>query len=202
MRLFWSKFLHSSSLSLVAHHDSYSPVSSLSISISCLKQVNAANVAYCSINLVFVYVMHVLCICVCMQHCLGTKAFFVAFCSIALLLLLVPDCCSQLQSWLSCRIVVVAMVISLGGVVMIGKPSFLFGGQGINKTGLVLALMQVGLLFTSIHSQTHARTEWYWPSCTDTRMQRLVLALRCGCCSPMYTHIYMETHTCSDTCMH
>ena len=36
-----------------------------------------------------------------------------------------------------------AMVISLGGVVMIAKPSFLFGGKGINKLGLVLALMQV-----------------------------------------------------------
>jgi len=39
----------------------------------------------------------------------------------------------------------VAMVISLGGVVMIAKPSFLFGGKGINKLGLVLALMQVTL---------------------------------------------------------
>ncbi len=37
------------------------------------------------------------------------------------------------------------MVISLGGVVMIAKPSFLFGGKGINKLGLVLALMQVTL---------------------------------------------------------
>jgi len=39
----------------------------------------------------------------------------------------------------------VAMVISLGGVVMIAKPSFLFGGKGINKLGLVLALMQVSI---------------------------------------------------------
>ena len=38
-----------------------------------------------------------------------------------------------------------AMVISLGGVVMVAKPSFLFGGKGINKLGLVLALMQVTL---------------------------------------------------------
>ena len=38
-----------------------------------------------------------------------------------------------------------AMVISLGGVVMIAKPSFLFGGKGINKLGLVLALMQVSI---------------------------------------------------------
>jgi len=39
----------------------------------------------------------------------------------------------------------VAMVISLGGVAMISKPSFLFGGKGINKLGLVLALMQVSI---------------------------------------------------------
>ena len=38
-----------------------------------------------------------------------------------------------------------AMVISLGGVIMIAKPSFLFGGKGINKLGLVLALMQVSI---------------------------------------------------------
>ena len=46
---------------------------------------------------------------------------------------------------LICRTVVIAMVISLGGVVMIAQPSFLFGGQGINKLGLGLAIMQVCL---------------------------------------------------------
>ncbi|KAL3152754.1 hypothetical protein ABBQ38_012341 [Trebouxia sp. C0009 RCD-2024] len=40
--------------------------------------------------------------------------------------------------------VVGAMVISLGGVAMIAQPSFLFGGRGINKLGLGLAIMQAG----------------------------------------------------------
>lgn len=35
------------------------------------------------------------------------------------------------------------MIISLGGVAMIVQPSFLFGGRGINKLGLGLAIMQV-----------------------------------------------------------
>jgi len=39
---------------------------------------------------------------------------------------------------------VVAMVISLAGVVMMAQPSFIFGGQGINKLGLALGIMQVG----------------------------------------------------------
>ncbi len=42
------------------------------------------------------------------------------------------------------RLVVVAMVISLAGVVMMAQPSFIFGGQGINKLGLALGIMQVG----------------------------------------------------------
>lgn len=42
--------------------------------------------------------------------------------------------------------VVGAMVISLGGVAMIAQPSFLFGGRGINKLGLGLAIMQVIML--------------------------------------------------------
>lgn len=102
--------------------------------------------------------MHVLGICVCMQQCLGTKAFWLKFNPMLLLLL---DQSQQRQLCLSCRIVVVAMVISLGGVVMIAKPSFLFGGNGINKTGLVLALMQVWFFFTSICTwrYTHARTD-------------------------------------------
>lgn len=37
------------------------------------------------------------------------------------------------------------MVVSLGGVAMIAQPSFLFGGKGINKVGLGLAIMQVSL---------------------------------------------------------
>lgn len=43
------------------------------------------------------------------------------------------------------RSVVGAMVVSLGGVAMIAQPSFLFGGKGINKMGLGLAIMQVSL---------------------------------------------------------
>lgn len=43
------------------------------------------------------------------------------------------------------RSVVGAMVVSLGGVAMIAQPSFLFGGKGINKMGLGLAIMQVCL---------------------------------------------------------
>ncbi len=39
------------------------------------------------------------------------------------------------------------MVVSLGGVAMIAQPSFLFGGRGINKLGLVLAIMQVHCIF-------------------------------------------------------
>ncbi len=35
------------------------------------------------------------------------------------------------------------MIISLAGVVMIAQPSFIFGGQGINKLGLALGIMQV-----------------------------------------------------------
>jgi hypothetical protein len=35
------------------------------------------------------------------------------------------------------------MVVSLAGVVMIAQPSFIFGGQGINKQGLALGIMQV-----------------------------------------------------------
>lgn len=35
------------------------------------------------------------------------------------------------------------MVISLAGVVMIAQPSFIFGGQGLNKLGLLFGLMQV-----------------------------------------------------------
>ena len=35
------------------------------------------------------------------------------------------------------------MVVSLGGVAMISQPSFLFGGRGINKLGLGLAILQV-----------------------------------------------------------
>lgn len=38
--------------------------------------------------------------------------------------------------------VVGAMVVSLGGVAMISQPSFLFGGRGINKLGLGLAILQ------------------------------------------------------------
>ena len=45
------------------------------------------------------------------------------------------------------RSVVGAMIVSLGGVAMIAQPSFLFGGRGINKLGLGLAVMQVFLPF-------------------------------------------------------
>ena len=81
-------------------------------------------------------------------HCfccwpLNTSMLSVTFCMQSLQQS--PVCCCTLQACLSCRIVVVAMVISLGGVVMIAKPSFLFGGKGINKLGLVLALMQVSI---------------------------------------------------------
>ena len=41
------------------------------------------------------------------------------------------------------RAVVAAMLVSLGGVIMIAQPAFLFGGTGINKLGLLLALLQV-----------------------------------------------------------
>lgn len=41
-------------------------------------------------------------------------------------------------------LVVVAMVLSLGGVAMIAQPSFLFGGQGLNRLGLLFGLMQAG----------------------------------------------------------
>ena len=38
------------------------------------------------------------------------------------------------------------MVASLVGVAMVAQPPFLFGGQGLNKLGLLLATMQVGLI--------------------------------------------------------
>ncbi len=47
------------------------------------------------------------------------------------------------RSGIPCRLVVFAMIISLAGVVMIAQPSFIFGGQGINKLGLALGIMQV-----------------------------------------------------------
>ena len=56
-----------------------------------------------------------------------------------------PTCIRhQRVSTLLCRVVVLAMVISLGGVVMIAQPAFIFGGQGLNKLGLAFGLMQVG----------------------------------------------------------
>ena len=49
----------------------------------------------------------------------------------------------MLENLVFCRAVVGAMLVSLAGVVMIAQPSFLFGGSGINKLGLLLALLQV-----------------------------------------------------------
>ena len=50
------------------------------------------------------------------------------------------------------RSVLGAMIISLGGVAMIAQPSFLFGGRGINKLGLGLAIMQVSVSFLLLPS--------------------------------------------------
>ncbi|DBB16082.1 hypothetical protein WJX82_007470 [Trebouxia sp. C0006] len=73
-----------------------------------------------------------------LQYLPLSDALVLTFLSPLLVAALAPVFNQELPS----LIVVVAMVISLGGVVMIAKPSFLFGGKGINKLGLVLALMQ------------------------------------------------------------
>lgn len=73
-----------------------------------------------------------------LQYLPLSDALVLTFLSPLLVAALAPVFNKELPS----LIVVVAMVISLGGVIMIAKPSFLFGGKGINKLGLALALMQ------------------------------------------------------------
>lgn len=46
-----------------------------------------------------------------------------------------------------CRVVVLAMVVSLAGVLMTAQPSFIFGGEGLDKRGLALGISQVGELY-------------------------------------------------------
>lgn len=50
------------------------------------------------------------------------------------------------QPCIACRVVVLAMVVSLAGVLMIAQPSFIFGGEGLDKRGLALGISQVGEL--------------------------------------------------------
>ena len=70
------------------------------------------------------------------------------------------------------RAVVAAMLVSLGGVIMIAQPAFLFGGTGINKLGLLLALLQVctaclGCIGTAAGLRCLFRL--YRPSCLEAQ---------------------------------
>ena len=66
------------------------------------------------------------------------------------------------------RAVVAAMLVSLGGVIMIAQPAFLFGGTGINKLGLLLALLQVCIACLGCIGPAavlHCLFRLHWPCC-------------------------------------